>query len=125
MTIPKSIWAGEDSLVMLSDAELIHIECSTDKYEELNIEYVLKSNPPLDKEPSRKCGFTGGRENTPFAEIVPCNYYRAEPGEVSLEITGRLSCATLEWVLHWFKKQTIEKTNAGGETYRVFGGVDK
>jgi hypothetical protein len=121
VTIPKSIWIRDYELLdvhangftdaFVSDHER---ECGD------QLEYVLKSNPPLDHEPSRRCGFSGGRENTPFAEIVPCNYYRAEPGEVSLEITGRCSCGTLEMIVNWFKRQTIEKTNAGGERYRIF-----
>ena len=121
MTIPKSIWINKvDARYLLEDESFDVIASTTESSKGNEVEYTLKSNPPRDKEPSRKCGFSGGRENTPFAEIVPCNYYRAEPGEVSLEITGRCSCGTLEMIVNWFKRQTIEKTNAGGERYRIF-----
>jgi len=123
VTIPKSIWINKvDARYLLEDESFDVIASTTESSKGNEVEYTLKSNPPLDKEPSRKCGFSGGRENTPFAEIVPCNYYRAEPGEVSLEITGRCSCGTLEMIVNWFKRQTIEKTNAGGERYRIFAG---
>jgi hypothetical protein len=123
VTIPESIWIDRTELRYLSEDGTLEVIANTTASARGNeLEYVLNSNPPVDAYPIRKCGFTGGREDTPFAEIVPCSYYRAEPGEVSIEITGRCSVATLSNILHWFKRNTIEKTNAGGEKYRIFAG---
>lgn len=53
-----------------------------------------------------KCGFSGGRENTPFAQLVPSNYYAAKPGEVCVRISGDCSVSTLEHILEWAKRNT-------------------
>lgn len=53
-----------------------------------------------------KCGFSGGRENTPFAELVPSNYYAAKPGEVCVRISGDCSVATLRGIVAWAEENT-------------------
>ena len=125
MTIPKSIWIGKNELAQLSKNTSKQVKARVrEPFSDSELEYVLNSDPPRDIHMSseKRCGFSGGREGTPFAEIVPCSYYRAEPGEVSIEIEGRCSVATLDYILHWAKRNTIEKTNPGGERYRIFAG---
>lgn len=126
MTIPSSIWVRGFELNDIHNIGTSDVLASDHRFDCSNqFEYVLKSDPEPDLNPMRKCGFSGGRENTPFAEVVPCSYYRSEQGEVSVEITGKCSLATLERIVDWFKRQTVQKTNSSGERYRVFAGDEK
>ena len=57
-------------------------------------------------------GFTGGREDTPTAEIVPSSYHEREAKEVQLKITQNeneviLSEETLRHIAVWFSSKTM------------------
>lgn len=47
--------------------------------------------------------FTGGREASVLAKIVPSNYYASIPGEVLLQIDGPVSPQTLTGILAWYR----------------------
>ena len=47
--------------------------------------------------------FTGGREASVRAKVVPSNYYAARKGEVLLQIDGPVSPQTLASILVWYR----------------------
>ena len=47
--------------------------------------------------------FTGGREASVQAKVVPSNYHASLPGEVLLQIEGPVSPQTLEGILAWYR----------------------
>lgn len=67
----------------------------------------------------KKMGFSGGRENTPFAELVDSNYYAANHGEVCVKVSGICSVETLGAIVAWAKRETELVSDKRGDWRRV------
>jgi hypothetical protein len=59
--------------------------------------------------------FSGGPEVTPQVEVVPSNYYRAEPGDALLHIQRPVSLETLRRILAWASGEQASRSPGPSE----------